>query len=135
MIIEIRIDENIILLNEIPIGRPIYYEKIELALAVKPSRVVDSNNTIIVYDHEGVYLYTDKAEPGRISQVDIQFELQDWLNFAPKSIYGGKFYIGKKEVKNISDILSFSDEVLDRDEEEGDGVINIYLNEICLTKQ
>lgn len=59
-------------------------------------------------------------------------EIQDWLVFAPHSVYTGKLYIRGKEIQSLNDLLRLSGDILNTDELDGDGNIKIYLNQICL---
>lgn len=129
---EIIVNDNEIIFNNIVINNPPYSIEIESLLNKKPSRIVNNNNIILVYDDEGLYFYTNKKQNSEISQIDIQMEIQSWLDFAPYSVYTGKLYIRGNEIKSLNDILRLGDDILNTDELEGDGNIKVFLNQVCL---
>lgn len=132
MLETIIVNDNEIIFNNIVIGKPVNVREIEDIFKKEPSRIFRNINTILIYDDEGMYFYTSRKDGSEINQIDIQMEIQNWLAFSPHSKYGGKLYIKDKKIQNLNDLLSFSDDVLNTDELDGDGHIKIYLNQLSL---
>lgn len=123
---------DVIRFNEQILEEPILYSKINLLIG-QPSRVVEKVNKILIYDNDGIFLYTKDEKV--ISQISVIFSNPGWIDHAPRNIYSDKLIIEGIEIKSLNDFYKFSDEFLDRDEEEGEGIIHLNLESLSFSVQ